>query len=210
MSRPVVALYVETDGCYFGVPGVEPWDETRDARRYAGPHPVVAHPPCQRWGRYWHGSPMNPHVFDKGSDQGCFAAAVEALKIFGGVIEHPADSHAWAHFGFNAPPRGGQWVWARPGFWTCCVYQGHYGHFAGKATWLLVSGVPRRRLPNLRWGPTEQRLDPVQLARHGYKKACRVGMMAAVGGKDKTKIRNATPPRVQRSLALYRPARLRG
>ena len=48
----VAALFVETDGTYFGVPGVQPWDEPRDARTYAGPLPVVAHPPCQRWGRY--------------------------------------------------------------------------------------------------------------------------------------------------------------
>ena len=33
----IAALYVETDGCYFGLPGVDPWDEARDARLYAGP-----------------------------------------------------------------------------------------------------------------------------------------------------------------------------
>ena len=52
--RTVAALYVEPQGVYVGVPGVDPWDEKRDARKYAGPHPVVAHPPCQRWGRFWH------------------------------------------------------------------------------------------------------------------------------------------------------------
>ena len=31
------------------------------------------------------------------------------------------------------------------------------------------------------------------LAKHGYAKARRIGVMAMVGGKDKTKIRNATP-----------------
>lgn len=51
----IAALYVETDGAYFGLEGVDPWDEARDARKYAGPWPVVAHPPCQRWGRFWHG-----------------------------------------------------------------------------------------------------------------------------------------------------------
>ena len=44
----VAALYVEPKGCYVGVLGVEPWDEARDARKYSGPHPVVAHPTCQR------------------------------------------------------------------------------------------------------------------------------------------------------------------
>ena len=42
--RVIAALYVETDGAYFGLPGVDPWDEPRDARKYAGPHPVVAQP----------------------------------------------------------------------------------------------------------------------------------------------------------------------
>lgn len=54
-TQMVAALYVTTGGVYFGLPGVDPWDETRDARRYSGPWPVVAHPPCQRWGRYWSG-----------------------------------------------------------------------------------------------------------------------------------------------------------
>ena len=39
----VAALYVETEGTYFGLDGVEPWDEAKDARRYIGPLPVVAH-----------------------------------------------------------------------------------------------------------------------------------------------------------------------
>jgi hypothetical protein len=43
----VAALFVETDGCYFNLPSVDPWDIERDARKYTGPHPVIAHPPCQ-------------------------------------------------------------------------------------------------------------------------------------------------------------------
>jgi hypothetical protein len=195
----IAALYVETDGAYFGLPGVDPWDEARDARKYAGPHPVVAHPPCQRWGRFWHGSTRKPHQFKLGDDGGCFEAAFWAVTRFGGVIEHPCDSHAWAEFGIPKPPRSGGWIGASIGYgmppaWTCCVYQGKYGHLSGKPTWLFVSGVAFRDLPELRWGKTEQRLHPVALERHGYEKARRIGMMAMVGGKDKTRIRNATPP----------------
>lgn len=193
-GKLVAALYVEPQGNYIGIDGVDPWDEKRDARRYAGPHPVVAHPPCQRWGRFWHGSTRKPHQFKMGDDGGCFAAALSSLIEFGGVLEHPCDSHAWDAFGLKKPSRSGGWVTSAPGIWTCCVYQGHYGHIAGKPTWLLASGFPREQLPELRWGKVEQRIHPVALAKHGYEKARRIGMMAMIGGKDKTKLRNATPP----------------
>ena len=55
--RQIAALYVAAGGTYFGLEGVDPWDEKRDARAYPGPNPVVAHPPCKRWGRYWYGGP---------------------------------------------------------------------------------------------------------------------------------------------------------
>lgn len=198
----VAALYVETGGAYFGRDDIEPWDEPRDARKYDGPHPVVAHPPCQRWGRFHHGSTRKPHQFKLGDDGGCFHAAIEALAYHGGVLEHPADSQAWAAFGLTKPPRAGGWVKTvyvsdtsdSVNLWTCCVYQGHYGHLAGKATWLLAAGMCREDLPELRWGKTEQRIHPRALELHGYEKARRIGMMAMVGGKDKTRIRNATPP----------------
>lgn len=188
----IAALFVETKGVYFGCPGIDPWDEPRDARKYSGPFPVVAHPPCQRWGRFWHGSTAKPHQFQMGDDGGCFSAALAAVRKFGGVLEHPADSHAWECFGLNKPPRAGGWVMADDfGGFTCCVEQGHYGHMSRKATWLYVVGC---QLPELKWGSSGQRIHPVALERYGYEKARRIGMMAMVGGKDKTRIRNATPP----------------
>lgn len=187
----VAALYVEAGGCYDGVLDVDPWDERRDARLYDGPHPVVAHPPCQRWGRFWHGSTRKPHQFTLGDDGGCFAAALAAVRAFGGVLEHPADSRAWAHFGLNAPPRSGGWIAADfQGGWTCYVEQGFYGHASRKPTWLYASGV---ELPSLRWGRGEQRIPEWMVERYGYEKARRIGVVAMIGGKDKTRIRNATP-----------------
>lgn len=192
LTQIVSALYVETNGCYFGLEGVDPWDIRRDARQYAGPFPVVAHPPCQRWGRFFHGSTRKPHQFKLGSDGGCFAAALTAVRNWGGVLEHPAHSRAFAYFGLRTPPSGGGWVQADEfSGWVCHVEQGHYGHMARKATWLYSAHA---QCPELRWGKGEQRLHPVSLERHGYEKARRIGMMAMVGGKNKTKIRNATPP----------------
>jgi len=189
----LAALYVESGGCYFGPDGVDPWDEARDARKAWGCGPAVAHPPCQRWGKFWHGSTRRPHQFKLGDDGGCFAAAHDYVRKHGGVIEHPADSHAWTAFGIIKPPRAGGWVPSGDGGWTCCVYQGHYGRAAGKATWLVVYGVHRSQLPELLWGKTEQRIHPRALELYGYEKARRVGIIAMMGGKDKTKLRNATP-----------------
>jgi len=187
----IAALYVTTNGCYYGLPDVDPWDKARDARTYTGPWPVVAHPPCERWGRFWHGSTRKPHQFHLGADDGCFAAALASVRRWGGVLEHPADSHAWRAFALTAPLRSGGWVIADPfGGHTCYVEQGHYGHMSRKGTWLYEYGTTR---PELIWGRGEQRLHPTALARHGYEKARRIGMMAMVGGKRKTEIRNATP-----------------
>src|SRR5262249_126136 len=145
----IAALFVETNGCYFGLPDVDPWDQARDARLYTGAYPVVAHPPCQRWGRFWHGSPNAPHRYELGADDGCFETALRAVRTCGGVLEHPEGSHAWRAFELNAPPRHGGWVAADwSGGWTCCVEQGHYGHFARKPTWLYAARV---ELPSLRW-----------------------------------------------------------
>jgi hypothetical protein len=188
----IAALYVETDGCYFGLPGVDPWDVDRDARKYAGPWPVVAHPPCQRWGRFWHGSTRKPHQCRLGEDGGCFAAALTAVRNYGGVLEHPKDSLAWDYFGLQKPPATGGWVQADSfGGWTCCVEQGHYGHDSRKPTWLYAVNVD---LPSLEWGRGAQRIPQWMVDRYGYEKARRIGVVAMVGGKDKTRIRNATPP----------------
>lgn len=149
----IAALYVARGGCYFGIPDVDPWDAERDARLYAGPWPVVAHPPCERWGRYattWGGT--------VGDDAGCFAAALEAVRRWGGVLEHPAGSRAWPAFGLAPPPASGGWVSAGDlrGY-VCSVEQGHYGHRARKATWLYAVAAT---LPALRWGASEAKILP--------------------------------------------------
>ena len=190
----VAALYVEPEGCYVGLPDVDPWDEARDARKYAGPYPVVAHPPCQRWGRFWHGSTRKPHQFKLGDDGGCFKAALKSLKRYGGVLEHPAHSKAFEVFQIRRPQAGAGWQWcAMHNVWVCYVEQGHYGHASRKPTWLITAGVPRWALPELNWAKGEQRLPAWMIDRYGYEKARRIGVVAMVGGKNKTKIRNATP-----------------
>jgi hypothetical protein len=154
----IAALFVATKGPYFDVPGVDPWDAKRDARNYAGPWPVVAHPPCERWGRYWSGGPSAKVRRELGDDGGCFEAALASVRKYGGVLEHPAHSYAWKKFCLNYPPEDGGWIVADfQGGWTCHVEQGNYGHRARKATWLYAVS---KHLPLLKWGASSGiRLD---------------------------------------------------
>lgn len=141
----IAALFVATDGVYFGLRGVDPWDKARDARVYNGNDPVVAHPPCERWGRYWGGGPSAKIKRTLGADEGCFAAAVASVRRCGGVLEHPEASHAFAHYGLRKPAWREGWVEADDGMgYVCCVAQGHYGHRARKLTWLYAVSAAER------------------------------------------------------------------
>lgn len=155
----VAALFVAANGCYAGLANVDAWDVKRDARTYSGPHAVVAHPPCERWGRYWSGGPSVGERKILGDDGGCFESALASVRKYGGVLEHPEASHAFRRFGLGAPSKRGGWHVSELGrrSWVCCVEQGHYGHPARKATWLYVVG----EMPaELIWGPSKgRRLD---------------------------------------------------
>lgn len=133
----IAALFVEDGGAYFGLSDVDPWPESRDARRYAGPHPVVAHPPCNHW------SQMNNvnakrYGFKINEDGGCFASALASVRRWGRVLEHPAETRAFRHHGIPRPIRG--WTRTLAGDWICEVNQAAYGHRATKRTWLLYCG----------------------------------------------------------------------
>jgi hypothetical protein len=145
----VAALFVEKGGCYFGLSGVDPWDSSRDARKYVGPHSVVAHPPCQLWTSFafvnfkrWGGEHNRP-----GNDGGCFATALHQVRMFGGVLEHPAFSRAWQAHGLQKPVGSG-WADCGGDEWVCEVWQSAYGHKARKRTWLFYKG---RRPAELKW-----------------------------------------------------------
>jgi hypothetical protein len=180
----VAALFVSPRGPYVGLPDVELWDQARDARTYAGPWPVVAHPPCERWGRYWHGGPSARVRRVKGDDGGCFESALRSVRTYGGVLEHPAASSAWRAFGLRQPPRAGGWIVADwDGGWTCCVDQGHYGHRAQKATWLYAVGC--HPLPMLTWGksPCAVRLDGGSVEER--RRAQRTGICQRLSKKER-------------------------
>lgn len=132
--RPVAALYVDKRGSYANMPDVDPWDAERDARLYAGPHPVVAHPPCGPWGRL-------AHMCTK-QDRTLSIDGVAQVLEYGGVLEHPAGSTLWQTLGLPLPGDDRD-----PLCFTLEVEQCRWGHKCLKRTWLLCVGVRREDLP---------------------------------------------------------------
>jgi hypothetical protein len=134
-----VALFILENSHYKGRLS-DCYDEKRNALTYAGTNPVIAHPPCQLWGRMaiinykrWGGEHNKP-----GNDGGCFKFALDTVNRCGGVLEHPAGSYAWNEYGLVKPIKG-QWTKSGDG-WTCEVWQSAYGHKANKKTWLYFKG----------------------------------------------------------------------
>jgi hypothetical protein len=163
--KPVVALFVDPGGIYKALLGSDYcWGPDRDARLYAGPYPVVAHPPCQlwtnmaavNWKRYRR---QLPAWYPGGTDEECFEAALFAVRMWGGVLEHPAYSRAWERFGLLRPTgrKREPSSWSSEGHgsteWVSRVWQSAYDHKAAKETWLLCC-TPRRPFP-LAWNYVE-------------------------------------------------------
>lgn len=147
----IAALFVEKNGPYANLENVDAWPAARDARNYPGPWPVVAHPPCSRWCKLA-GLVEARYGYKKGDDGGCFAFALEAVRKFGGILEHPAFSAAWQAFGLTEPLPN---IWTRciDGGWIVEVRQLDFGHPAEKRTWLYAFGV--KHLPMITASATE-------------------------------------------------------
>lgn len=131
----VAALYVLPTGPYTSMHDVDAWSEARDARRYAGPYPVVAHPPCARWGR------LRGMATQDTADCGIVAAI--QVRQWGGVLEHPAGSTLWEVAGLPEPGAGFDDFGGR----TMHVKQSRWGHPAPKETWLYLCRVEPLPLP---------------------------------------------------------------
>lgn len=132
------ALFVRKDSIYKTMPGVDAYDIERDARTCTTGGPVVAHPPCRAWGRL---RQFASKVRDDERDLG--PMAVNQVRFWGGVLEHPRNSTLWDHC---AIPKPGEPFDKFDGY-TIEIDQFHFGHKAQKRTWLYIVGVVPADLP---------------------------------------------------------------
>jgi hypothetical protein len=129
MMDAVAVLFARADSFYKTIPGCDVWDAERDARKWQGGAPVVAHPPCRAWGQLRHFAKPRP------DEKELAVWAVAQVRKFGGVLEHPARSTLWPHCGLPLPGHRDEF-----GGWTLPIFQSWWGHRAEKSTRLYIVG----------------------------------------------------------------------
>lgn len=127
--KTVAVLFARADSVYKTLPGCDVWDIDRDARKWPGGAPVVAHPPCRAWGQL-------SHMANPRSDEKELARwAVRQVRRWGGALEHPAKSKPWPDQGLPGPGERDEY-----GGWTLPIHQHWWGHRAEKKTKLYIVG----------------------------------------------------------------------
>ena len=132
----VAVLFARADSHYKTLPNVEVYDMERDARTYDGPWPVVAHPPCRSW------SVAKAFAKPQPGERDLAPWAVEQVRKWGGVLEHPKGSALWGHCNLPAPGKRDEF-----GGWTKPILQMWWGHRAEKPTLLYIVGIEPGELP---------------------------------------------------------------
>ena len=137
-SVTVAVLFARSDSIYKTLPGTDVYDAERDARTWGGGLPVVAHPPCRAWGAF--------AMFAKPRDDEKALApwAIEQIRKFGGVLEHPNASKLWPAMGLPEPGKTDKF-----GGWTLPIHQHWFGHRAEKKTRLYIVGCKPQNIPDM-------------------------------------------------------------
>ncbi len=128
-------LFARSDSIYKEIEGLDVYDIERDARKYRGNLPVIAHPPCRAWGR------LSGQAKPRDDEKELAIFAVEQVKRCGGVLEHPANSKLWKAAGLPLPGE------SLKGGFTLPILQSWFGHEAPKNTWLYISGIEQTKIP---------------------------------------------------------------
>jgi len=136
--KEIAVIFARRDSVYKWLAGCDVYDIDRDARTFPGGMPVVAHPPCRAWASLRHCAKPMP------GERDLALWAIEQVREWGGVLEHPLNSTLWRVAGLPDP--GGRDAF---GGWTLIVDQHWWGHRARKRTRLYIVGIGPNRVPKM-------------------------------------------------------------
>ena len=145
MSKNVAVLFARADSVYKTLPDCDVYDIDRDARKWPGGTPCIAHPPCRLWATLAH---MATRA--RPDEKELAFIAVQFIRANGGVLEHPIKSKLWKAAGLPGIGERDEW-----GGFTLQISQWCWGHKADKPTRLYVCGCKRSDVPPMpfRQGP---------------------------------------------------------
>jgi hypothetical protein len=134
--KSVTILFTRQDSIYKQMPDCDVYDIERNALTFPGGMPVVAHPPCRSWGSLRGLAKPLP------GEKELAIWAVDQVRKWGGVLEHPAASQLWPVMGL---PKGT----GRDNFggFSLHIDQSWFGHRAQKKTLLYICGVEPVDIP---------------------------------------------------------------
>lgn len=82
----ISVLCAKKNSLYKTIPGIDVWDEDRDAYFFTGSNPVITHAPCAQW------SVMKGFAHDKPDEKELAFFCLKNVIRNGGIFEHPAGS----------------------------------------------------------------------------------------------------------------------
>jgi len=134
----VSVLFARQDSIYKTLTDCDVWDIERDALKWPGGNPIIAHPPCRAWGSLRHFAKPRP------GERELALWAVKQVRAEGGVLEHPARSLLWPEAGLPRPGERDEY-----GGWSLWISQFWFGHRAEKPTLLYIVGCEPSQLPSI-------------------------------------------------------------
>lgn len=137
MSEATVAvLFARSDSIYKSIPGCDVWDIERDALNWPGGVSARGASSLPELG-----TPSPVRKAARGEKE-LALWAVNQVRKFGGVLEHPEGSTLWIAAALPAPGKQDDF-----GGWTVPIHQHSFGHRAEKSTLLYIVGCNPRNLP---------------------------------------------------------------
>lgn len=138
MLQTVAVLFARSDSIYKSLPRTDVWDIERDARRWPGRSPVVAHPPCRAWASLRH------YAKPREGEKDLALLAIQHVRRWGGVLEHPQLSTLWRTAKLPEPGERDEYRG-----WTLVIDQNWFGHRARKRTRLYIVGCEPGDIPTM-------------------------------------------------------------
>jgi hypothetical protein len=134
----IAVLFARSDSIYKTLPGTDVYDMERDALTWPGGCPVIAHPPCRAWGR------LRAFANPRPGEKELALWAVDQVRAYGGILEHPASSLLWQAACLPQPGKRDEF-----GGITVGIHQHTLGHRAEKKTLLYIVGSSPADWPSL-------------------------------------------------------------